>query len=390
MQLKDYIQGSKHGKEANRLEREAMNDPFLRDALDGFDSVDGNHTEIIEQLEKKYTQPAFVPNAKKKPLFYWAVAASVLLVIGIGTYFFTETDKHSAPVLAEYQPAENESIKTADLPLTEIETKIQTETFIAEANIEQARSSATRRREEQNNYSLEDMAIAADTDAFFPDDVSEDVFVAAMIMAEEQEIQIIEEEIFTERKIQSIRGRVLDEYGEPLIGVSIMEKGTNSGTITDIDGNFSLQLSNKKSPTLITSYMGYVSQEVEASKSDINISLQPDILALSEVVVVGYATQRRVSMTGSVSAVRANDTAQSSFDKKEFRTWYKQNAAKNVCGNSKASVAFSFFLDENGKPIHPKFQAYSCEEAKKEMERLLPNSPVWTRKNRQVSLRVEW
>ena len=53
MKLKDYIQGKRHGKEANRLEREAMNDPFLNDAIDGFDSVEGDHLSVIAELEKQ-------------------------------------------------------------------------------------------------------------------------------------------------------------------------------------------------------------------------------------------------------------------------------------------------------------------------------------------------
>ena len=61
MNLKEYIQGKRYGKEANQLEREAMNDPFLQDAIDGFDSVQGEHLQVIEALEKKI-QP---PKAKK-------------------------------------------------------------------------------------------------------------------------------------------------------------------------------------------------------------------------------------------------------------------------------------------------------------------------------------
>ena len=83
MRLKDYIQGDRRGKAANRLERESMNDSFLQDALDGFDAVAGDHLSNIERLEKKFiTPPVMVSRHYRKIGFYASVAASVLLLIG--------------------------------------------------------------------------------------------------------------------------------------------------------------------------------------------------------------------------------------------------------------------------------------------------------------------
>ena len=114
MRLKDYIQSNKRGKEANQLEREALNDPFMQDALDGFDTVTGNHVEIIEQLEKKYTKSSVAPQTNRRVFLYRSIAASILLLIGFGTYLFLEGNKDDIPVIAKVQPIENESIIPID------------------------------------------------------------------------------------------------------------------------------------------------------------------------------------------------------------------------------------------------------------------------------------
>jgi TonB-linked SusC/RagA family outer membrane protein len=97
-----------------------------------------------------------------------------------------------------------------------------------------------------------------------------------------------------------------DDDGSPLPGVSILEKGTSNGTVTDADGNFSISTSEKA--TLVFSFVGYASQEVlVAAQNVINVSLKTDITALSEIVVVGYGQQERKDVTGSIVAVTAKD-----------------------------------------------------------------------------------
>ena len=100
---------------------------------------------------------------------------------------------------------------------------------------------------------------------------------------------------------QVATGRVLDNQGEPLIGVTVMEAGTSNGTVTDLDGKFSLNLKNP-SAKLAISYVGYISQTLQAS-GNMKVTLKPDNKELSEIVVVGYGTQKKVNLTGSVSSV---------------------------------------------------------------------------------------
>ena len=83
MKLKDYIQGNRSGKEANRLERQAQENPFLHDAIDGFDAIDGNHLSAIENLEKQLDQRLQKANRKKFTISWRAIAAAVSVALPI-------------------------------------------------------------------------------------------------------------------------------------------------------------------------------------------------------------------------------------------------------------------------------------------------------------------
>ncbi len=102
-----------------------------------------------------------------------------------------------------------------------------------------------------------------------------------------------------------LAGTVTDENGELLIGVNVVEKGTTNGTITDIEGRFSLSVSGENS-ILVFSYIGYNKREVEVkNRTLLNVQLKEDIKNLEEVVVIGYGTARKKDLTGAVSRVRA-------------------------------------------------------------------------------------
>ena len=106
---------------------------------------------------------------------------------------------------------------------------------------------------------------------------------------------------------RTVIGTVVDDLGQPLIGVSILEKGTTNGVITDMDGNFSLKLTSEN-PTLVFSYIGYKTQEVPVGgKTTLNVTMSEDAEQLDEVVVVGYGVQKKSSMTASVSSVSSKE-----------------------------------------------------------------------------------
>lgn len=104
-----------------------------------------------------------------------------------------------------------------------------------------------------------------------------------------------------------VTGKVTDASGEPLIGVNVVIKDNPTvGTITDMDGQFTIDVGDGKA--LVFSYIGYAEQEIAiAGKTNINVQLKEDSEALEEVVVVGYGTQKKGSLTGAISSVRSED-----------------------------------------------------------------------------------
>lgn len=102
-----------------------------------------------------------------------------------------------------------------------------------------------------------------------------------------------------------VKGTVTDEAGEPLIGATVMVAGSSTGTATDFDGNFSIDVEQGK--TIHVSYVGYLSQDVKVKGNDLKIVLKEDNALLDEVVVVGYGTMKRKDLTGSITTVNSKD-----------------------------------------------------------------------------------
>ena len=106
-----------------------------------------------------------------------------------------------------------------------------------------------------------------------------------------------------------VSGVVKDVTGEPIIGANVVVKGTNNGTITDLDGKFSIELSDGE--TLQVSFIGYNSKDVMvgAGENHIKVQLREDTQKLDEVVVVGYGTQIKRAVTGSVQSIKSEEMA---------------------------------------------------------------------------------
>ena len=107
---------------------------------------------------------------------------------------------------------------------------------------------------------------------------------------------------------QTVKGTVNDEAGEPIIGATVKVQGSNEGTVTDFDGNFSVKASSNA--TLVISYVGYVTQQVSVGgKSKVTVTLVEDNTTLNDVVVIGYGVQKKKLVTGATVQVKGEDIA---------------------------------------------------------------------------------
>lgn len=127
---------------------------------------------------------------------------------------------------------------------------------------------------------------------------------------------------------KKITGQVLDSTGETIIGANIRVKGKSTGTITDIDGNFSINAKN--GDILLISYIGYKTKEVQINNaSQLNITLSPDTEILDEVIVVGYGSQKKATVTGSISQI----------DGDEMKKANKVNLTSSLAGKTAGVIA---------------------------------------------------
>ncbi|MDR3268943.1 MAG: carboxypeptidase-like regulatory domain-containing protein, partial [Tannerella sp.] len=108
------------------------------------------------------------------------------------------------------------------------------------------------------------------------------------------------------QQARRVTGLIKDETGESVIGANVMEKGTTNGTISDVDGKFSLSVGDNA--VLQISYLGYVTQEIAVgNRTNLDVTLQEDRQTLEEVVVIGYGTARKVSLTGAVATLKPDE-----------------------------------------------------------------------------------
>lgn len=145
------------------------------------------------------------------------------------------------------------------------------------------------------------------------DQVLDQVLSGSFLMYKINDRQIVlmraEKELAPQQSTKKpVKGTVTDANGEPVVGANILEKGTANGTITDVDGRFSLNVDDNA--VLIVSYIGYETKEVGVTgDKPVSVELHEDSEALDEVVVIGYGTIKKKDLTGAVAAIKGDDLA---------------------------------------------------------------------------------
>ena len=288
MRLSDYIQGLRKGKEAHRLEKESMKDPFLADAIDGYNQVEGNHEQRIEQLRIQIS----ARSTKKRNTYaiIWSVAACLVIGFGISSYFLflKETPEPVIPIIPQKEIAlVPTKTKTDSTPISPVSMKqADKKDIIAKSRTTISKPPSapitTMPMEEETS---DQMVAATDEEVIMTTGASDPESVKKMRIAKMAVIPTND----------IIKGKVTDQKGEPLIGASVMYKGTNIGTVTDVNGEFSL-LKKAENKQLTAQYIGYDPVEVPVDTSrTMLIAMNEDQKGLSEVVVVGHGVNKKAN-----------------------------------------------------------------------------------------------
>ena len=418
MKLLDYIRGLRKGKEAHRLEKESMQDPFLADAMDGYNQVEGNHEQRIEKLRMQVS----AHSAKKKNTYAitWSIAACLIIGFGISSYFlFLKKSMTDEVFIAEESVstklAEPAAPPTPAIPATptvpatpqkEIAlatTKVKTDsTPISPVSMKQA-DKKDMIAEIQTTSQPQGAPVAA---VPMMEEVSEETAALQEVVAT---IDTFESESDKKMKLAKvatilpqnnmIKGRVTDGKGEPLIGASVTYKGTNIGTITNMNGEFSLVKKDDKK-RLTAEYIGYDPVEIQVDTSrTMLIAMNENKQALNEVVVVGYGAKKNKKSTtlGSDAKVKEQTekeiTLQPVIGKRSYQKYLKEHLVRPTdekCAQVKGKVVLTFLINKEGRPFYIKVKESLCESADKEAIRLIQEGPDWIYGNKLVEVTVKF
>lgn len=377
MRLSDYIQGLRKGKEAHRLEKESMKDPFLADAIDGYNQVEGNHEQRIEQLRIQIS----ARSTKKRNTYaiIWSVAACLVIGFGISSYFLflKETPEPVIPIIPQKEIALAPiKTKTDSTPISPVSTKqAGKKDIIAKSRTTISKPPSapitTMPMEEETS---DQMVAATDEEVIMTTGASDPESVKKMRIAKMAVIPTND----------IIKGKVTDQKGEPLIGASVMYKGTNIGTVTDVNGEFSL-LKKAENKQLTAQYIGYDPVEVPVDTSrTMLIAMNEDQKGLSEVVVVGYGVNKKANK---------DSTPQPVDGKRKYLKYLKKNLVRptdETCAQVKGKVVLTFLVNRDGRPFHIKVKKSLCESSDKEAIRLVQEGPDWTYGNKQAEVTVKF
>ena len=419
MKLLDYIRGLRKGKEAHRLERESMQDPFLADAMDGYSQVEGNHEQRIEKLRMQVS--AHSAKNKNTRAITWSIAACLAIGFGISSYFLflkkSMTDEvFIAKESVSSKLAEPAVPPTPAIPATPtVPATPQKEIALATAKVKTDStpvSEITARQADKKDMIAKIQATSQPQQgvpvATVPvmEEVSEETAALQEVVATMDTFESESDKKMKLAKVATIlpqknmiKGRVTDEKGEPLIGASVTYKGTNIGTITNMNGEFSLVKKDDKK-RLTAEYIGYNPVEIRIDTNrTMLIAMNENKQALNEVVVVGYGAKKNKKSTtlGSDAKVKEQTekeiTPQPVIGKRSYQKYLKEHLVRPTdekCAQVKGKVVLTFLVNKEGRPFYIKVKESLCESADKEAIRLIQEGPDWIYGNKLVEVTVKF
>lgn len=373
-----YHSGVMPVNEMHELEKAALEDPFLADALEGYPYTPSFENDIAELKEKLNEKQ------KKKNVFFitsfgqrgwWRIAALFIIIAGIGYFFYSLNYNNNKNSLAKNEIKSIVQKKDSTIGIND--TASQTNNIAFENN------QSSNDEETKKNTLLK---IKSNAEKGTLNWKSESDSIKFNMRSGKNQEQALSE--------YALKGKVTDENGKPLALATIKNKSKSEVTVTDTTGKFLLKSSDSNT-TAIVSVAGYETKKVELEKDkEAVIAMNKNNRNLNEVVVSGYAQSQKLNNATSEDKVLKNQgsgiTTQSfpTLDNTtDFNEYLKENS-KPVFDehNNKLSgeVLLSFIVNKKGRPHHIKVIRSSCKACEKEAVTLLESGPGWINENHRL------
>lgn len=415
--IEKYLNGELTDAQRHALEKKALDDPFLADALEGLEEMPSRLVmEDIGELRSKLVQR--IANKKASPWKWTARIAAGLALVAVGAFIFFEvSNRNKAGEIALNKPVEIPSPKVEEEAVQD--TDEQTEP--AEVTEPLPEISPSKEEAKSRQAPLADRPVARTEGAPkvvepSPSQQPSGNEGRALALAEDAVESEVVDEVLAQREVilesdkvksqsstfegraseaaparekrrassldvsrKVIRGKVtMAEDGAGIPGVNVLLKDTNEGTVTDAQGNYEIAV-NDENPRLQFSFIGFTTKEIEAASDELNVTLEDDISELSEVVVVGYSGMNDASNLPAAPPVM--ELAAPAGGRRQFKRYLEENmrypeqALKN---NVEGKVTIQFTVGSTGQVSDFRVIrgiGYGCDE---EVIRLIKQGPKWS------------
>ncbi|MCD8260617.1 MAG: carboxypeptidase-like regulatory domain-containing protein [Bacteroides sp.] len=383
----NYIKGFRKGKEAHRLEKEAMKDPFLSEALEGYDQVPGEHEKAILDMQNRITGKSA---RRKSDGWIWSAVAVVTGLLFVGGYYLWNKEEFEKFTRIP-EVAMNDVLQEEQVPETVLPPDLVTRHQKKETEITLLSSSLPARTIPVEPVADELVMVEDSQEGvemrYVPISTDEDVLEERMMAAQELQQRLVTASRVHKRASEVtldgnyIKGLVTDQSGEPVIGASVTLKGKNEGVVTNLNGEF--ELPARSEDQLAVHYVGYepVTIPVDTGRF-LRIALKEDEQALSEAVVVGYGTVKKENKRGLPKPVGG---------KKRFNDYLKKNRQAlqdEECRDVKGEVTVAFSVNEADRPQQIRMVKGLCHSADREAIRLIEEGPDWTPGEKEVEITI--
>ena len=418
-----YIDGSMSARERFDFEKNLLEDDFEQEAFEGLGKL--NSDEISADLASLKNQ-FHAKTSKRNAWIYYRIAATILLlgIFSFAIFYFIETNTPQEIAQVKKNPAEEKVQETYNAqeefkdsltedkePIIAYQQKAQ-EIQKAPAMSGQKASATKSIAEKDEDLQIEDRVpdVVMEND-FNENQLEEEVESFAAAEDKSADDQQVLSEIAPELTLapavamkkeaseaqsrkariasRTITGKVMSqEDEEALPGVNVIVKGTSQGTVTDIEGNYVIQVPDAKDVVLVYSIVGYSTEEVEVGNlATIDVNIEPDMTALSEIVVTGYASQTKSNVTGAVSSVTLDEENDYSYTLPKpaggngsFKDYVRDNLRYPPSGlqqKIKGTVKLKFTVKQNGQISGMEVVKSLGEDFDKEAMRLVNEGPDW-------------